>query len=233
MAPAKIRSAHARPRALTVAPAVLLAVVSIGLGVAPACTKHDGKDDEGKPSGIAPLPGAATAANAPAPPPMVPNAPLLPPPAPPPPEAAAAPPDPKSTITGEITLPAARRADVANGDVIFLTARRISDNPQARGALVAVKKTTAGTFPMSFTLSANDMMVPAGTFSGELTLSARVDKDGDPLTRQKGDVFGTIAKVKVGAHGLKLALDQLQKDEENLAGPGPADPHGDLPPGHP
>ena len=38
------------------------------------------------------------------------------------------------------------------------------------------------------------------------------------MTRRKGDVFGTLPKVTVGAHGVKLPLDQLQKEDESLAG---------------
>ena len=115
-----------------------------------------------------------------------------------------------------------------------LVARRIADNPQARGTLVAVKRLSAASFPIPFTLSARDMMVPTGAFDGVVSLAVRVDKDGDPMTRRKGDVFGGLPKVSVGARGVKLTLDQVQKEDESLAGGGgPMAPHGAMPPGHP
>jgi hypothetical protein len=82
------------------------------------------------------------------------------------------------------------------------------------------------------------MMVPTGAFDGEVSLAVRVDKDGDPMTRRKGDVFGSLPKVSVGARGVKLMLDQVQKEDESLAGGapvggGPMSPHAGMPPGHP
>jgi hypothetical protein len=203
------------------------------LAVPPAaCSKND---DASKAAAVPPLPGTPAAAPAPAPPP--PPAPAPPVEAPPP----AKPADPNATIVGQITLPASMKSHVAPTDTLFLVARRISDTPGVRGSLVAVKKLTAAKFPIDFTMSAADMPFQGGAFDGELTLSIRDDKDNDPMTRLKGDVFGTLPKVKVGARSVKLALDQLQKEDESLAQPG-ANPHGGggpmmgggaLPPGHP
>jgi hypothetical protein len=198
------------------------------------------KDDASKPSGI---PAMANAA-APAPEPL-PTPPPAPQPAPPAageaPEAPEAPVDPKAAISGTIVLAPSRKADVAPGDTIFMVARRLSDNPSARGTLVAVKRFTASSFPIPFTLSAHDMMIPTGAFDGVVSLSVRVDKDGDPMTHRKGDVIGGLPKVSVGARGVKLTLDQVQKEDESLAGNAPMmgggapmmNPHGELPPGHP
>jgi hypothetical protein len=135
------------------------------------------------------------------------------------------------TIVGKILLDPARKGDVTPNDVVYLVARRIPDNPGARGSLVAVKRYTAGSFPIEFTLGAADMMFKNGAFEGDLTLAARVDKDGDPMTRRKGDVFGTVDRVKVGAAPVEIKLDQLQKEDESLAGGAP--PAGGMPSGHP
>ena len=98
-------------------------------------------------------------------------------------------------------------------------ARRISDNPTARGTLIAVKKMPATTFPLPFTLSGADMPFQTGAFDGELVLTARIDQDGDPMSHQKGDMLGTLPKVRVGTKNVRLTLDQLQKETESLAGP--------------
>jgi cytochrome c-type biogenesis protein CcmH len=151
-----------------------------------------------------------------------------------PPQGAAATPAPAgaggATLSGRITLAPARKADVTPSDVVYLVARRLPDSPGTRGSLVAVKRFTASSFPIEFTLSQADMMFKNGAFEGELTLSARVDKDGDPITRRKGDVFGTLDRVKVGAAGVEVAITELQKEDESLAG---APAAAGLPPGHP
>jgi hypothetical protein len=139
---------------------------------------------------------------------------------------------PGQTIVGKITLVSARKGDVSPNDVVYLVARRVSDAPGVRGGLVAVKRFTASSFPIDFTLGAGDMMFQNGAFEGDLTLAARVDKDGDPMTRRKGDVFGTVERVHVGASGVEIKLDQLQTQDESLAGAAPP-MAGGLPPGHP
>ena len=81
-----------------------------------------------------------------------------------------------------------------------------------------------------------------GPFDGELTLTARIDQDGDPLSHQKGDAMGTLPKVQVGSKNVRLTLDQIQKEDESLTGGGPmmggGGPMGGgrppmMPPGHP
>jgi len=194
-------------------PALLFAAAAM-LSIA-ACSK---KDDSGAPSPVPPLPqGTAPPPPAAAPPPAPP-----PPPAPAP-EGAAPAADAGGSITGKIELASAVAKKKPAG-TLFLVARRISDNPSARGTLIAVKKMPATSFPLPFTLSAADMPFQNGAFDGDLTLTARIDQDGDPMSHQKGDIFGTVA-ARVGAHGVTLPLDQVQKETESLAG-GP-------PPGHP
>jgi|SRR5450432_1840183 cytochrome c-type biogenesis protein CcmH len=205
-----------KPRGTTIALALAL-VVS-----ASACSKHE---DASQASGVPPLPGAPTAPAATPPPPA----------APPPAPVAAAPPekpaDPNAKIWGQVVVSAAMRSHVAPADTIYIVARRIPDNPAARGSLVAVKKVSAAKFPIEFEISAADMPFQNGAFDGDLQLSVRDNKSGDPIMRRKGDVFGMVPKVHVGAHGVKLPLDQLQKEDESLAGN--QMPAGGMPPGHP
>ncbi|HEY6477290.1 MAG TPA: hypothetical protein VI456_11965 [Polyangia bacterium] len=215
-------------------------VLALGalLGTA-GCSK---RDDAGRPSTVPPLdPGAAPAVPAaPAMPAAAPPpAPAMPPPASAAPAAAAA--DPGGSITGSIVLTGSTAKARPKGGTLYLVARRPSDNPSARGTLIAVKKLPATAFPLAFSLTAGDMPFQNGPFDGELVLTARIDQDGDPLTYEKGDVFGTLPKVQVGSHDVKLALDQVQKETTSLAGGapimggmrgGPA-AGGELPPGHP
>jgi hypothetical protein len=223
----------------------LVFVVGAAASIA-ACSK---KDDSGAPSPVPPLSQTAPAPSAA--PPAPPSPPPPPAPLPPPQGGAAAlgggaPAGEGGSITGKIEL-AASLAKKKPPGTLFLVARRISDNPNARGTLIAVKKLPATTFPLPFSLTAADMPFQQGAFEGELVLTARIDQDGDPLTYEKGDVFGKLPKVQVGSHDVKLALDQVQKETESLAGGAPimggmrgpmpgqmqGTGQGELPPGHP
>lgn len=211
------------------APFRILFVLGLCAVLAPelACQKRD--DASGKAAPIPPLDPASAPA---APPPAAP--------APPPAEPAAAAPAPAAgpggSITGKIVLSGPVAKSKPQG-TLYLVARRISDNPTARGTLIAVKKLPATSFPLPFSLTAADMPFQNGPFDGELTITARIDQDGDPMSHQKGDVFGTLPKVQVGSHDVKLILDQVQKETESLAGGGGpmmGQPGGGaLPPGHP
>ncbi|HSZ82326.1 MAG TPA: hypothetical protein VLA14_08590 [Polyangia bacterium] len=207
------------PRKITPVAALATAVLCSSLV---ACSKSD----PGAASGIPPLPNAPAAAAPAAPSP----APVAPPPAAPP--AAEKPADPGARIAGQVVVAPAMRAHVTSTDTIFIVARRIPDNPTARGTLVAVKKVSAAKFPVDFELSAADMPFQNGAFDGDLQLSVRDNKSGDPIMRRKGDVFGVLPKVHVGARGVKLPLDQLQQEDESLAGAQQM-LQGQLPPGHP
>ena len=162
-------------------------------------------------------------------------APAAAPPATPPPAAPAekveemgSAPDAKQTVSGKIVLPAARKNDVKKGDTMFLIARKAGGMP---GPPLAVQRLQAGDFPMPFSLSGRDSMVPGIPFEGDITITIRVDKDGDAMTRRKGDVFGTIPTVKVGTQDVTLSLDTLQTEDVTLGGMG--GPRPGLPPGHP
>ncbi len=223
----------------------LIAVTALaGLLGAGGCQR---RDEAGKAAPVPPLDPAAAAALPPAAPPpsgAAPAQPAAPQAAAPRPAAEPpAPADPGASITGTIVLTstvAKARPKLGPSATLYLVARRISDNPTARGTLIAVKKLPADKFPLPFALTGADMPFQNGPFDGDLTLTARIDQDGDPLTHEKGDVFGTLAKVHVGSREVKLALDQVQKETESLASGtpimgglrGPAG-GGDLPPGHP
>ena len=154
---------------------IAIVALVLPLSVA-ACSKSD---DASKPSSVPPLgPNAAPAPVAPAAPPLPRGSAAAP-------AEAAAPPAAGGTITGKIEMSKAIAKAKPKG-TLFLTARRISDNPNVRGSLVAVKKLPATTFPLEFSMSAADMPFQGGAFDGELTLTARIDQDGDPLSRAEG-----------------------------------------------
>ena len=128
-------------------------------------------------------------------------------------------------------LPPATRAKVARGDVMFLAARR-AGGPPGPGSMVAVQKLVATDFPMRFAISSRDAMIPGIPFEGQMSITVRVDKDGDAMTRRKGDVFGQVDNVKVGSHKVAINLDKIQTEDRTLGAPGMA-VGAALPEGHP
>src|SRR5262245_50935064 len=135
--------------------AAILLLVSL------ACSKAE------KPAGIAADPAAVQPAAAPAPARKVPTMEI-------PADPSAPPVDRKTAITGKLTLPAARRGDVGMGDTIFLVAKRPDPKGEPIGPPIAVKRLEAASFPLPFTLTAADAMIPGMPWDGAFTLTARV-----------------------------------------------------------
>ena len=190
------------------------------------------KDTGDKPAGLPPMAGAAQAARAATPstsgaPPAAAAPGATPEPAPAgtfvhgggegagAPEAERPPPPPGESISGEIVLPPAMRARVSDSDVIFLAARR-AGGPAGPASMLAVQKLRADRFPIPFAISAQDAMIPGVPFAGKVNITVRVDKDGDAMTRKKGDVLGLASEVAVGTHHLKIVLDKLQEQDQTL-----------------
>jgi hypothetical protein len=50
-------------------------------------------------------------------------------------------------------------------------------------------------------------MIAGRAFAGPITLSARIDRDGNPMTRDPGDAAAALeAPVEPGASGVELML---------------------------
>jgi cytochrome c-type biogenesis protein CcmH len=112
--------------------------------------------------------------------------------------------DAKSVVQGTLQLDAKLKGKVADGDVIYLVARS-ADQP---GPPLAVKRMTATKFPMAFELDGRDAMMAGTKMSGKVTITARVDKDGDAMTKNPGDITGTKT-VEVPANKVVLNLDTV------------------------
>ena len=105
---------------------------------------------------------------------------------------------------GEIrgTLRVADGAEVPSGAVLFVIARA-----QGGGPPLAVKRLPAGPFPQSFAIGPQDAMIAGRPFAGPILLSARIDTDGDPLTRAPGDLAAQAeSPLEPGADSVDLVL---------------------------
>ncbi len=114
--------------------------------------------------------------------------------------------DPKQRITGTIELAEALKEKVKAGDAIFLSVRQ--DQGGAPGALVAVDKLTAGAWPLRFDIDGSKAMSGGSSFAGKVFVVVRVDKDGDAMTKQPGDVTGQVA-VTIPAKAAVVKLDKV------------------------
>ena len=102
--------------------------------------------------------------------------------------------DPTKVLSGKIELSPKVRANVKPGDVIYLSVRQSQDG--LPGQILAVDRFEAKDFPISFLVDGHKAMVPGTDFKGKVIISARVDKDGDAMTKNPGDVEGkTVTEI--------------------------------------
>lgn len=83
-------------------------------------------------------------------------------------------------------------------------------NAGVPGPPVAVKKIADPRFPLSFEVGPADVMMAGTPLVGPFDLSARLDQDGDPMTKAAGDLISKrgLTGVPVGAADLVLELDE-------------------------
>jgi len=108
-------------------------------------------------------------------------------------------------IKGTVRLDPERAAKAGGSAVLYIVAR---PSGAQGGPPLAVKRIAAPAFPVSFSLGAGDVMMPGAAFEGPLNLSARLDRDGDPLTREPGEPSGVHDgnPVKPGARNVTITL---------------------------
>ena len=89
---------------------------------------------------------------------------------------------------------------------LFLIARR---EGTAAGPPLAVRRIPGPTLPMEFAIGPQHVMIQGMPFAGAIRLTARLDGDGDPMTRQPGDLSGTASQAsEPGARGVQIVFDQ-------------------------
>ena len=84
---------------------------------------------------------------------------------------------------------------------------------------------------MPFSISRRDAMIPGIPFEGHVSITVRVDKDGDAMTRQKGDLYGQADDVPLGSQKVVVTLNKVQTEDRRLAQPSLS--MDTLPSGHP
>ena len=127
------------------------------------------------------------------------------------PGAPAAAPSPLSAqISGKIAVDPKLKTSIDPNGALFIIARRAG---AAGGPPLAVKKIDKPIFPLSYSLSQENVMMQGTPFNGKVDLTVRLDKDGNPTTRGSGDLTGDYKKnpVEVGAKNVDVVIDQAVK----------------------
>ena len=116
-------------------------------------------------------------------------------------------------ISGEISISPELAQRLRGNEVLFIIARG-----NAPGPPLAVKRMQAAGFPLRFTLTEADMMVPNLAFEGRVRLIVRIDADGVAGPSQPNDMQAS-ASVSVGDRDVKIVIDQLAGAPQRSAAP--------------
>ena len=109
-------------------------------------------------------------------------------------------------IVGEVRIAPELAENAPNGGVLFVIARRGEAGPPT-----AVKRIASPSFPVEFSIGPEDRMIQSVPFDGPFQVTARLDADGDAMTREPGDLSGNAPeRVTPGVEGLSITLDQVQ-----------------------
>lgn len=105
-----------------------------------------------------------------------------------------------ASIRGTVRLADGQTSQAA--ETLFVIARSSETGPP-----LAVKRLSPGPFPLEFEIGPADVMLPGMSFAGPIRLSARLDRDGDPLSRDPAEPSATLAHtVEPGASGIEIVL---------------------------
>lgn|GEM_PF-879417 len=116
--------------------------------------------------------------------------------------------DPSHRIIGVIAVhpKAADRAKA--GGAIFVIVKKADASGAPTGTPLAVDKLVWNGQPLPFELTEGQAMIAGTELSGDVVITARYDQDGDAMTKQPGDIVGTL-RVKVPADKANIFLDDI------------------------
>jgi len=111
------------------------------------------------------------------------------------------------TIGGQVVL--GEGIEAPKGAVLFITAR---PSGARGGPPLAVRRLDPETFPSEFSMGPSDVMIAGRPWKGPVDLTARLDQDGDALSRSPGDLATAdpIRGVELGETDVRVIL-QLEE----------------------
>lgn len=105
-------------------------------------------------------------------------------------------------ISGTVDIDPALKGTVSPSAVLFVFIREAGFGA---GPPIAAKRLAASAFPVAFEIGESDAMM-GQAFPDALLVEARLDADGDPVTRPPTDPKARLDDVKAGSTGIKLLL---------------------------
>jgi cytochrome c-type biogenesis protein CcmH len=112
------------------------------------------------------------------------------------------------TISGKISVDPKLKSKIAGQASLFIIVRQSGG---AGGPPLAVKKIDKPTFPVTYAIGSENVMMQGMPFTGKVVITARLDKDGNAITREAGNLLGDYKKnpAEVGSQNIDIVLDQL------------------------
>ena len=112
--------------------------------------------------------------------------------------------------------------DIKPTDVLYIMARQAMGPGQA-GRLVAVQRHSPVKLPLRYEVSAKNLMMPGVPFAGPFIVRARLDRDGDPMTKGADDLYAEFNKsVANGDTAIHLNLTKRAMPAKGAASSRPA-----------
>ncbi len=116
--------------------------------------------------------------------------------------------DPNHRVTGTIKIHAKAKDRVKAGGAVFVIVKKAGPDGAPSGPPLAVDKLTWSGDKLDFRMTDAQSMIAGTELSGDVVVTARYDQDADALSKQPGDVVGTV-RVKVPADNVSLTLDDV------------------------
>jgi hypothetical protein len=114
----------------------------------------------------------------------------------------------RAVVSGKITLDEKLKSRLDADATLFIIARRAD---AAAGPPIAVKKIDRPHFPLAYSLGQENVMMQGTALPEKISLGARLDKDGNAMTREAGNITGEYSKnpVNAGSTNVDIVLDQI------------------------
>lgn len=117
--------------------------------------------------------------------------------------------NPNNRVKGVIKVHAKAKDRLAAGGAVFVVVKRAgADGAPQPGPPLAVEKLTWTKDELPFEMTEKQAMIAGTELTGDVVVTARYDQDGDALSKQPGDVTGSV-RVKVPADKVTLTLDEV------------------------
>ncbi len=108
-------------------------------------------------------------------------------------------------IAGVIEVAPDLASSVPSDSILYLIVRVAG---REGGAPLAVKQLPTPPFPYAFEITERDSMIENTPLIGEMSITVRVDQDGDAFTSTDGDLAGQVSPVVAGDDNVVIVLDE-------------------------